>query len=148
MYKVEAEVKALATRSPRGMMATRVVTAVEVRLAVVVHAAEEASVSHPRTHRVGDPDPGPRPSIQPLERRTQRQPMVGPCSCPTSPATCSTLPVGSARSSAAVPEEVPFGVGRRHGGRTVVSGCRLAMAAQPSKQIGSGGVEGVVVVQL
>src|SRR4029453_3289569 len=33
------------------------------------------------------------------------QPTVGPCSCPKSQASCSTLPVGSARGSATVPEK-------------------------------------------
>src|SRR6266516_3670245 len=64
------------------------------------------------------------------------------------PATCSTSPVRSARSSATEPEEVPLGVCRRHGGRTLVGGRGLAVAAQPPKQIGSGGVERVVVVQV
>ncbi len=53
----------------------------------------------------------------------------------------------SARSSAAELEEVPLGVGRRHGGRPLVGGRGLAVSAQPPKQVGSRGVEGVVVVQ-
>ena len=47
-----------------------------------------------------------------------------------------------------MPEEVSFGVGRGEGGCTLVGGRGLAVAAQPPKQIGSCGVEGVVVVQL
>jgi len=54
---------------------------------------------------------------------------------------------GLARSSATEPEEVSLGVRRRHVGCTLVGGRGLAVAAQPTKQIGSRGVEGVVVVQ-
>ena len=45
-------------------------------------------------------------------------------------------------------EEVPLGVGRRQGGGAFVGGRGLAVAAQPPEQIGSGGVEGVVAVQV
>ncbi len=52
----------------------------------------------------------------------------------------------SARGSATEPEEVPLGVSGRNGGCTFVGGRGLAVPAEPPKQIGSGGVERVVVV--
>ena len=59
------------------------------------------------------------------------------------------MPTGFlARCPAAEPEEVPLGGGRCHAGRTLVGGRGLAVAAEPVKQVGSGGVEEVVVVQV
>jgi hypothetical protein len=55
---------------------------------------------------------------------------------------------GSLRSSATAHEELPLGVGRGHGGRTLVGSCGLATSVQPTKQIGSRGVERLVVVQV
>src|SRR5712691_1271694 len=63
-------------------------------------------------------------------------------------ATCSKSAVRSARRSATEPEEVPLGVGRRHGGCALVGSRGVARSAEPPKQIGSGGVEGLVVVQV
>src|SRR5215217_3440479 len=60
----------------------------------------------------------------------------------------SKSPVRSARSSTTEAEEVPLGVSRRHGGCTLVGGRGLAVPPQPPKQIGSRGVERVVVVQV
>src|SRR6266542_1916522 len=57
-------------------------------------------------------------------------------------------PFLSARSSTTEPEEVPLGVRRRHGGRTLVGGRGLPLPAQSPKQIGTSGVERVVVVQV
>jgi hypothetical protein len=51
---------------------------------------------------------------------------------------------GSPRSSATAREELPLGVGRRHGGRTLVGGRGFAVPVQPTKQIGSRGVERTV----
>src|SRR6266849_8425238 len=61
---------------------------------------------------------------------------------------CEDAGRGSPRSSATAREELPLGVGRRHGGRTLVGGRGLAVSVQPTKQIGSRGVERVVVVQV
>src|SRR6266849_3227314 len=55
---------------------------------------------------------------------------------------------GSPRSSATAREELPLGVGRRQGGRTLVGRGGLVVPVQPTKQIGSRGVERVVVVQV
>src|SRR5712691_3427247 len=63
-------------------------------------------------------------------------------------ATCSKLAARSARRSATEPEELPLGVGWRYGGRALVGGRGLAVSAEPPEQIGSGGVEGLVVVQV
>jgi hypothetical protein len=54
----------------------------------------------------------------------------------------------SARGSATEPEEVPLGIGWRHGGGALVCGRGLAVSAEPPEQIGSGGMEGLVVVQV
>jgi hypothetical protein len=45
-------------------------------------------------------------------------------------------------------DEVPLGVRRSQGGRTLVGGRGLVGSAKPPKQIGSRGVEGLVVVQI
>jgi hypothetical protein len=50
--------------------------------------------------------------------------------------------------SAAAAEEGSFGVGGGHGGGPPVGGCGLAVAAKPPEQVGSGGVEEVVAVQV
>src|SRR5439155_8211860 len=54
----------------------------------------------------------------------------------------------SARTSAPEPEERPLGVRRSQGGCAVVGGRGLAVSAQPTKKVGSGGVERVVVVEV
>jgi hypothetical protein len=60
---------------------------------------------------------------------------------PMPPPSPKTPPVRSARGSATHPEELPLGLGWRHGGRPLVGGRRLAVSAEPAKQIGAGGVE-------
>jgi hypothetical protein len=59
---------------------------------------------------------------------------------PMPPPSPKTPPVRSARGSATHPEELPLGLGWRHGGRPLVGGRRLAASAEPAKQIGAGGV--------
>jgi hypothetical protein len=54
----------------------------------------------------------------------------------------------AARNSATEPEEMPLGVCWCHGGGALVGGGGLAVSSQPAKQIGSGGVERVVVVEV
>src|SRR5438128_943987 len=60
----------------------------------------------------------------------------------------SSAAASSARRSATETEEVPLGVGWRHGGCALVGGRGLASSVEPPEQIGSGGVEGLVVVQV
>src|SRR5205823_6183022 len=54
----------------------------------------------------------------------------------------------SMRTAATEPEEVPLGARRCHGGCPLVGGRGLVVSAQPAKQVGSRGVERVVVVQV
>jgi hypothetical protein len=57
-------------------------------------------------------------------------------------------PVRWARGSATEPEEVPLGFRGCHRGGALVGVGRLAGPAEPPKQVSSGGVERVVVVQV
>jgi hypothetical protein len=54
----------------------------------------------------------------------------------------------SARGSAAELEELALGVRRRQGGRPLIRGARLALPAQALKQIASGGMKRVVVLEV
>src|SRR5712692_9458476 len=89
-----------------------------------------------------------RPPTKTNRWTSQSRPIERLRGCKPASATCSKSAVGSARSSAAELEEVPLGVGWRHGGRALVGGRGLAVSAEPPEQIGSGGVEGLVVVQV
>jgi hypothetical protein len=69
----------------------------------------------------GGPWRAPSDSVVDTETTTGSQPRAVQ--------SCSKLPARSARGSATQPEEVPLGVCRRHGGRTLVGGRGLAVPA-------------------
>src|SRR5829696_4347319 len=97
--------------------------------------------------------PSPRPSsaasaLPPAPTAGSHRVSPGSVATPMPPCSLTTSPLHSARGPAPHSEELPLGLGRRQGRRTLVGGRGLAVPAQPPKQIGSGGVEQVVVVQI